>query len=577
MQTHSFIYDDLAFDDSRRLAGRQATAAALARCKMRFGTFLAGNRDEIAVRYDFIEGDIRQVVADVTAEYGGNAEQIFDSVTTVLAAGGFCDDCRKWKSGPKAGCTCSGDSKATPESAGADIEEDEPDVAKEASRRMADKLTQSERDALPASDFADPKNRRYPVEDKTHAEKAEQFASGTKDEKHVDEKVHEKFPDMGKKADASNPTCDQCGKQMNPVDKMVGGTCLACSKKNQTEVTGGWHGEWRFVGEALKTETLPDPKFGTEPWGNGPSPKMDKTRWKPNALNDSGNLKPIDTDMKGTRHPIEHQDIGQIADHTKDFQDQTKAGEKEETLKGTDSFDDAGFNTKKNETQYPTRTFDDTHHQQKPVTNEVWPKRSMDLHDRPAQPHEMENQYIPSSEYPPDHRQYCPSCDLPHSGPGEMCEDCSRSSYQQGMQNLMQEPGVHMGAGFGGSADAYPTPSGQFRDAPNLDAHGNPGYGTQNDGDQPGNTGMDPNNSTCQNCGEDIFHHDENGMCPTDVHMPLDPSAQYPPNEGDPATHMQSPGFQQSGAVDPDKNPVLDLLSQEQIQQALAAYRPRPL
>lgn len=500
MQTESFLYDDLAFDDSRRLAGRKATAAALARCKMRFGAFLAGNRDEVAVRYDFISDDVRQVVADVAAEYGGNAEQIFDSVTTVLAAGGFCDECKKWKSGPKKGCECSGDSKATPETAGADIAEDEPEAAKE------------------------------------------------KDDK-------------------------------NPFGK-----------------DSGWHGEWRFVGEALKTETLPDPKFGTEPWSHGPSPKMDKTRWKPNALNDSGNVKPIDTDMKGTRHPTEHQDIGQIADHTKNFQDQTKAGEKEETLKGTDG--DAGFNTDKNQTQYPTRTFNDTHHVQDAVTHDVWP-----AHNKSA-------------------GGSCPGC-------GSNPNSETRCSVCKGWDS------ARTSAGFGDSADAYPTPSGQFKDAPNLDAQGNPGYSMQNDGDQPGNTGTDPNNTTCQNCGEDIHHHDEQGMCPTDVHMPLDPSAQYPPAEGDPATHMQSPGFQQGGAdahwgsvhtaancelceeptkgdnrvvdglrlcrdcrgadtdnestsdepqtselernsaVDPDKNPVLDLLSQEQIQQALAAFRPR--
>src|ERR1700747_2992504 len=100
MQTLSFIYDDMAFDDSRRLAGRQAAAAALARCKMRFGSFLTVSTDDIAMRYDLVEDDLRQVVADVVAEYGGDADKILDSVTVVIAAGGFCDDCRKWKSGP---------------------------------------------------------------------------------------------------------------------------------------------------------------------------------------------------------------------------------------------------------------------------------------------------------------------------------------------------------------------------------------------------------------------------------------------------------------------------------------------
>lgn len=40
------------------------------------------------------------------------------------------------------------------------------------------KLTSSERNALPASDFALPKERKYPMEDKSHAANAKSRAAG---------------------------------------------------------------------------------------------------------------------------------------------------------------------------------------------------------------------------------------------------------------------------------------------------------------------------------------------------------------------------------------------------------------
>src|ERR1700756_427818 len=108
---------DYANDIENNAQGRRATAAALARTKQRFGAFLSGG--DLPARFDLIEMDVKQVVADVVAEYGGDADRIEASVTSVLAAGGFCDDCRKWKSGPKAGCTCGGkgDADAAPDDA----------------------------------------------------------------------------------------------------------------------------------------------------------------------------------------------------------------------------------------------------------------------------------------------------------------------------------------------------------------------------------------------------------------------------------------------------------------------------
>lgn len=61
------------------------------------------------------------------------------------------------------------------------------------------RLTVADRRALPASDFADPANRAYPVPDASHARDALSRASefGTAELKRaVREKVYRKFPDI---------------------------------------------------------------------------------------------------------------------------------------------------------------------------------------------------------------------------------------------------------------------------------------------------------------------------------------------------------------------------------------------
>lgn len=60
------------------------------------------------------------------------------------------------------------------------------------------RLTQGERDKLPAQDFAGP-DRSYPVADQSHARNALARVSqfGTAElKKRVREKVHRKFPDI---------------------------------------------------------------------------------------------------------------------------------------------------------------------------------------------------------------------------------------------------------------------------------------------------------------------------------------------------------------------------------------------
>lgn len=98
-------------------------------------------------------------------------------------------------------------------------------------------------------------------------------------------------------------------------------------------------------GGAVKREDLPkadDTGLG------GPSPEIDKTTWKPNALNDSGNLKPIDTDMDGSPVPTSQQDVTDTPDWEGDFLRDTDSVTEQQSLP---SADDSGQSTTRNVTQ----------------------------------------------------------------------------------------------------------------------------------------------------------------------------------------------------------------------------------
>jgi hypothetical protein len=62
------------------------------------------------------------------------------------------------------------------------------------------RLTSKERNALPSSSFAEPKQRKYPIENASHARNAlarvSQYGSST-EKSGIKKKVHKKFPGIG--------------------------------------------------------------------------------------------------------------------------------------------------------------------------------------------------------------------------------------------------------------------------------------------------------------------------------------------------------------------------------------------
>lgn len=306
---------DLAFDESAKVASRKAAAVAHKRASDRFGTFLANSTgDDFHQRFALIEDEVAEIAQDVADEYGADSHQLLVSMTSVLAAGGFCDDCRKWKSGPKAGCECGSENESSPDTTDTgSSDEEEPSEAKEA--RTARWVV---------GDF--PGGYGSPGHD------AEFGNAGLGEPgSHIPGPPGEELGDPG------DPSCPSCGAPGYT------GHCTNCGcydgwEADSRDVAQGRQDRADFyrdrdygdpprlgaehTAEALETESLPT---GDESALDGPSPKIDKKEWKPNALNEDGNLSPIDTEGAGSPHPTVQQDVTDVADHTADPLDQTDA------------------------------------------------------------------------------------------------------------------------------------------------------------------------------------------------------------------------------------------------------------
>jgi hypothetical protein len=124
-----------------------------------------------------------------------------------------------------------------------------------------------------------------------------------------------------------------------------------------------------------KTEERENLPTGDENANDGPSPKMDKTKWKPNATNPNGNLEPIKTEGENSPHPTRQMDIKQKPDYQQDTLENLEkydnnVWEREQLPTATE--DEAGFEGTRNIDQ-PTKaaeTFPDKG-QADPVTREA--------------------------------------------------------------------------------------------------------------------------------------------------------------------------------------------------------------
>lgn len=121
-----------------------------------------------------------------------------------------------------------------------------------------------------------------------------------------------------------------------------------------------------------KTEERESLPKGNEDALGGPSPKIDKKKWVPNATNPDGNLEPIDTEGNNSPVPTRQMDIKQKPDYQNDdpWENDNNVWEREQLP--TAKEDEAGFETTRNITQ-PSKaaeTFPDKG-QTNPVTREA--------------------------------------------------------------------------------------------------------------------------------------------------------------------------------------------------------------
>lgn len=125
----------------------------------------------------------------------------------------------------------------------------------------------------------------------------------------------------------------------------------------------------RDGGGAVKSEDLPTANDAGDL--GDPSPKTDHTTWKPNALNDSGNVKPIDTEQDGSPVPSATQDVTDTPEWKNqgsegdNFLDQTDSVTEQQDLP---SADESGQSTNRNIEQPHTDTFNNDG-QADPVTS----------------------------------------------------------------------------------------------------------------------------------------------------------------------------------------------------------------
>lgn len=105
----SFLEMDAAERHEERTAARHSGVLFSQRADAQFGAFLrsSSNKDDFEGRLSLVEADLERLAADVMAETGDESGQDYaDHYRRHLAGGAFCDDCRKWKNGPKQLCSC---------------------------------------------------------------------------------------------------------------------------------------------------------------------------------------------------------------------------------------------------------------------------------------------------------------------------------------------------------------------------------------------------------------------------------------------------------------------------------------
>lgn len=361
----SLFYDISQFDDGFAANRREAVAVAHKRVQDRFGAYLrlSKSTEEYTARFNLLSDDIRQVIADVAEEYSVDHDKLIDAIEENLKGDGVTDlnvdlmdapsavgTGPKEAAGHKDGCECGfcknkgnihkKDGDEDPEEKVEGIVDDEEKSDKDAfepewSEKVKEgKVANEFPDAPSGGGFANPPGADAGMggsEIYVRTKGGNLIGPFNNEQEALQAKDEEEADELGRYADPNqNP-----GEMPEGWDPRMGGTRVADAPRDG--------------GGATKTVKLP--KGDGKAVGDGPSPKIDKKEWKPNALNADGNLPavPEGIEMDGSPVPTERQDlIDEERDYSRDFEDKIDAAT---TTQDLPSADETGASTERNISQ----------------------------------------------------------------------------------------------------------------------------------------------------------------------------------------------------------------------------------
>lgn len=382
------LFDDIAqFDDGFAANRREAAAVAHKRVQDTVGGYLrlSKSAEEYTARLNYVTDDIRQIVADVASEYNVDHDKLLNAIEENLKGDGVTDINIDLLDAPSAVGT-------GPKSAASDDDDDEdkkPEYAEPGKDGIPDEPegTEDEKTSRVAGGHRDGCECGF-CKNKGNIHKKDKMEGIVDDEEKSDKDASEpEFSEKVKEGRVANDFAfpPGAGNEMGGNEIYVrtrGGNLLGPfnneqealqakdeeekdelyrhgdPNQNPGEMPEGWDpriGSSRVAdaprdgGGAVTREKLP--KGDGKSIGDGPSPKMDKKRWKPNALNADGNLPavPEGIEMDGSPVPTERQDlVDEERDYSRDFEDKIDAAT---TTQDLPSADETGASTERNISQ----------------------------------------------------------------------------------------------------------------------------------------------------------------------------------------------------------------------------------
>lgn len=361
------LFDDITqFDEGFLANRREAAAVAHKRVQDRVGSYLkvAKTPTEYGARLSFVYDDVRQIVAEVAEEFSVDHDKLAEAIDESLKGEGVTDINEELEDAPSAvgektagghkdGCTCGFCKNKGNLPGRVDQKEQEDKDASEPEDDDDSGVVDKESSTKTASEFGHlPLHRNEEghvlATPSNMAVIEEELARTSGDNPYGSAPIVAHSPNTGEQYSASSgdyfagnphePLMDEGGSPMILGRPYSGIEPVASIKVADASRDGGG---------AVKREKLP--KGDGKSVGTGPSPKIDRKTWKPNALNADGNLPPVDSEMKGSPVPTQTQDlVDEKPDYEGDFLRDTDAVTTQQDLP---SADDTGHSTERNISQ----------------------------------------------------------------------------------------------------------------------------------------------------------------------------------------------------------------------------------